>query len=77
MGGTFSTVTSKQEGSNPAAGRGPFCLEFACSLCMYGTSLWFSLTGSFNLTGDFKLALVVNVSVNGCRSLCVNPVKDL
>jgi len=69
-----STVASQQEGCwfDPFD---PFCAEFACSprvsvasshspkTCRLGT----------RLIGNSKLSVGVNVSVNGCLSLCVSP----
>ena len=56
---------------------GPFCVEFACSPCVcVGSLSGFSgfLPQSKNMhvrsIGDSKLSLGVNVSVNGCVSLC-------
>ncbi len=62
-----STVASQQEGSRfkPVA--------FACSLQAPGVLLK-SRDMQVRLTGGSKLPVGVNVSVNGCLSLCVSPV---
>ncbi len=74
-----STVASQQEGSG-------FESAFLCGVCVFSPCVgFFSGYSGFSqpkdmqvrLIGDSKLPVALNASVNGCLSLCVNPVIDL
>ena len=75
-----SAAASQQEGSgfDSTRGLGSFCVEFACSprVCV-GSLRVLRLPPTIQrhacgdrLIGDSKVALGVNVCVNGCLSLC-------
>ena len=77
-----STVASQQEGPGLDPGSGRFCVEFACSPCACVGSLWLLQLPPkvqkhaklrVRLTGHSKFPVSVNVCVDGCLFIHVNP----